>query len=124
MALELHLLGHPVALVDGDPVRLRGTKAWALLGYLLRSDWPVARARLARVLFADAADPDGALRWNLSHLRRTVTICEIAFAIPSVAAPEDAHQLEFGDGRTAPIDPPDPQDGEWRVQIAICRDRS
>jgi DNA-binding SARP family transcriptional activator len=74
VVLELHLLGRPTVLVDGEPVRLRGTKAWALLGYLLRADRPVARARLARVLFADAADPDGALRWNLSHLRRMLGV--------------------------------------------------
>jgi DNA-binding SARP family transcriptional activator len=74
VVLELRLLGRPTALVDGDPVRLRGAKAWALLGYLLRSERPVARARLTRVLFADAEDPDGALRWNLSHLRRMVGV--------------------------------------------------
>jgi hypothetical protein len=74
VVLELHLLGRPTALVDGELVRLRGTKAWALLGYLLRSDRSVARARLARVLFADAADPEGALRWNLSHLRRSLGV--------------------------------------------------
>jgi DNA-binding SARP family transcriptional activator len=74
VVLELHLLGRPAAFVDGEPVRLRGTKAWALLGYLLRTDRSVARARLARVLFADAVDPDGALRWNLSHLRRSLGV--------------------------------------------------
>jgi len=43
---------------------------WALLAYLIRSDAPVSRERLASLLFADAEDPLGALRWNLAELRR------------------------------------------------------
>lgn len=69
--LELSLLGRPRALRDGRPVdTVRGTKAWALLAYLLLSEGPVDRRRLATMLFPDAADPAAALRWNLSQLRR------------------------------------------------------
>lgn len=74
MGLELRLLGRPSATVDGVPAQLRGAKAWALLAYLLQADGPVARSRLARLLFVDAADPVGALRWNLSQLRRTLRV--------------------------------------------------
>lgn len=74
MGLQLHMLGGACATVDGVPVQLRGAKCWALLAYLLRTDRPVGRARLARLLFVDAADPDGALRWNLSQLRRSLGV--------------------------------------------------
>lgn len=69
--LELRLLGRPRATRDGRPVEgVRGAKAWGLLAYLLLADGPVDRRRLTTMLFPDAADPGGALRWNLSQLRR------------------------------------------------------
>ena len=74
MVLELRMLGAPAATLDGVPVYLRGAKAWTLLTYLLRTDRAAARHRLASLLFADAEDPDGALRWNLSHLRRNLGV--------------------------------------------------
>jgi DNA-binding SARP family transcriptional activator len=43
---------------------------WALLGYLARSSAPVSRRHLTELLFADADDPNAALRWNLSELRK------------------------------------------------------
>jgi DNA-binding SARP family transcriptional activator len=48
----------------------RGHKAWGLLAYLLRSRVPPSRERLATLLFPEADDPLGALRWTLSVLRR------------------------------------------------------
>jgi DNA-binding SARP family transcriptional activator len=48
----------------------RGHKAWGLLAYLLRSPVPPSRERLANLLFPEADDPLGALRWTLSVLRR------------------------------------------------------
>lgn len=58
---------------DGRPCAgPRGNKAWALLAYLLRSRRPPARRRLAELLFAEAADPLGALRWNLAQLRHAL----------------------------------------------------
>lgn len=74
MVLELRMLGAPVATLDGVAVQLRGAKAWLLLAYLLRSDRAPARHRLATLLFVDAEDPEGALRWNLSHLRRNLGV--------------------------------------------------
>jgi DNA-binding SARP family transcriptional activator len=48
----------------------RGHKAWGLLTYLLRSRVPPSRERVASLLFSEADDPLGALRWTLSALRR------------------------------------------------------
>ncbi|MDQ3964303.1 MAG: SARP family transcriptional regulator [Actinomycetota bacterium] len=48
----------------------RGHKPWALLAYVLRSETPPSRERLAGLLFEDADDPLGALRWSLSEVRR------------------------------------------------------
>ena len=48
----------------------RGHKAWGLLAYLLRSRVPPSRERLATLLFPEADDPLGALRWTLSVVRR------------------------------------------------------
>jgi len=69
--MQIYLLGRPRAAVRGVPlVGPRGRKAWALLGLLLLSDRPPSRRQLARILFPDADDPLGALRWTLSQLRR------------------------------------------------------
>ena len=75
MSLELYLLGQPHAIRDGQPVdTVRGAKAWALLAYLLLAEGHVGRRSLAALLFPDAADPAGSLRWNLSQLRRGLGI--------------------------------------------------
>lgn len=74
MSLELFLLGRAHAVRDGQPVDVRGTKAWALLAYLLVADGHADRRRLASLLFPDAADPAASLRWNLSQLRRVLGI--------------------------------------------------
>ncbi|GAA1031941.1 hypothetical protein GCM10009557_28800 [Virgisporangium ochraceum] len=69
----IRLLGPPAVERDGRPVPApRGRKAWALLCYLLLADRPPSRRQLAELLFADAADPLGALRWSLAELRRVV----------------------------------------------------
>jgi len=69
----IRLLGEPVILRDdGAAPGPRGRKAWALLVYLLLAERPPTRRRLAELLFADAADPLGALRWNLAQLRRAL----------------------------------------------------
>jgi DNA-binding SARP family transcriptional activator len=55
----------------GTPVDApRGHKAWGLLAYLLRTWLPPSRGRLASLLFPEADDPLGTLRWTLSALRR------------------------------------------------------
>lgn len=73
MTMTVHLLGPPRIERDHqDVTRPRGNKAWGLLAYLARAERPITRERLATMLFADAEDPMGALRWNLSQLRRTL----------------------------------------------------
>ncbi len=71
MPIAAHLLGPP-HLVRDDVVypAPRGRKVWALLAYLALSDRPPSRQQLIDLLFPDAEDPAGALRWNLSELRR------------------------------------------------------
>jgi len=71
MATAIHLLGSPILLRD-DVVYAtpRGRKVWALLAYLALSHGQPSRQQLIDLLFTDAEDPAGALRWNLSELRR------------------------------------------------------
>ena len=70
MSLSIHLLGSPGMERDGAPVEApRGKKTWGLLVYLLRSPQPPSRERLAGLLFPEADDPLGTLRWTLSALR-------------------------------------------------------
>lgn len=72
--LAINLLGAPSLARNGTPQPPpRGKKAWALLAYLIRAESPVSRTRAATLLFSDADDPLGALRWNLAELRRALT---------------------------------------------------
>jgi DNA-binding SARP family transcriptional activator len=69
--LAIHLLGRPRVERGGVAVPApRGHKAWGVLAYLLLADRPPSRDELASLLFAEADDPQAALRWNLSALRR------------------------------------------------------
>jgi DNA-binding SARP family transcriptional activator len=71
VGLTIHLLGSPRierAGVTLDPIR--GHKAWGLLAFLVRSQVAPSRERIAGLLFPDAGDPLGNLRWTLSILRR------------------------------------------------------
>ena len=73
--LVIRLLGPPEIERDGVVVAPpRGHKAWAVLGYLVLAERPVARARLAGLVFGDADDPLGALRWTLAQLRRALGV--------------------------------------------------
>jgi DNA-binding SARP family transcriptional activator len=75
MGLAIYLLGKPRVERGGSVVPApRGQKVWALLGYLLRSGTVVSRRHLAELLFADAEDPQAALRWNLSELRKLLGV--------------------------------------------------
>lgn len=74
MSVQISLIGAPAATRDGEPVKLRGNKGWLLLAVVLLGYEPVPRSRLMQLLFADAADPAGALRWNLSHLRKMLGV--------------------------------------------------
>lgn len=69
--LVVRLLGRPGVERAGDqPYRMRSRKSWALLTYLLLTERPTGRARLAELLFAEADDPLRALRWSLAEIRR------------------------------------------------------
>jgi DNA-binding SARP family transcriptional activator len=71
--VRIRLLGVPAIERDGRPARApRGRKAWALLAYLLLAEYPPSRTHLAELLFSDANDPLGALRWTLAELRRAL----------------------------------------------------
>jgi DNA-binding SARP family transcriptional activator len=71
VGLSIQLLGPPRIERDGVAVAApRGHKPWGLLTYLLRTRAPSSRERLAGLLFPEADDPLGTLRWALSALRR------------------------------------------------------
>ena len=73
MGLAIHLLGTPtIESDDAKRTAPRGHKPWALLALILLSESPISRERLTGLLFADADDPLGALRWNLAQLRRSL----------------------------------------------------
>lgn len=73
MAARINLLGPPSIEVDGaSRPSPRGSKSWALLAYLVLSGDPAPRSRLAELLFDEADDPAGTLRWSLSQLRRAL----------------------------------------------------
>ena len=71
--LGVHLLGRPLIEVDGAPgYRYRSRKSWALLAFLLLGERPPTRSQLASLLFSEADDPLGALRWCLAEIRRAL----------------------------------------------------
>src|SRR5215510_120229 len=71
MPIAAHLLGPPLMVRDGVVYAPpKGKKVWALFAYLVLSDRQPTRPQLIELLFPDAEDPAGALRWNLSELRR------------------------------------------------------
>jgi DNA-binding SARP family transcriptional activator len=72
-SLVIRLLGPSEIERDGVVVASpRGHKAWAVLAYVALSERPVSRMRLAELVFGDADDPRGALRWTLAELRRAL----------------------------------------------------
>jgi DNA-binding SARP family transcriptional activator len=71
MPIAAHLLGPPLMVRDSVVYAPpKGKKVWALFAYLVLSDQQPTRPQLIELLFPDAEDPAGALRWNLSELRR------------------------------------------------------
>lgn len=91
MSLAISLLGRPSITVDGESAyRFRSRKSWALLAYLLLAERAPSRARLAELLFDDAADPLGALRWNLAEVRRALGVGSALHGDPvELALPDD-----------------------------------
>jgi len=71
----IRLLGPPRIERDGNVLPPpRGRKPWALLAYLILGRQPATRSHLADLLFSAALDPLGALRWNLSEMRRALGV--------------------------------------------------
>lgn len=105
----IRLLGPPAIELDGQPVRSpRGRKAWALLTYLLLAERPPSRRHLAELLFADADDPLGALRWTLAELRRALGGAGAFAGDPVVTALGDGIAVDTGllsdpDGDPGPL---------------------
>jgi len=107
VGLSIYLLGTCSVEIDG--IRRpppRGRKAWAVLAYLLASRHPVSREHLAELLFGDANDPLGALRWSLSQLRRLFGVANVLTgAQRSLVLPPatyvDVHALRVGTWREA-----------------------
>ncbi len=75
--IRIQLLGRPSVQRDGERVAPKGRKAWGLLAYLLCSGAPAAREHIASLLFADADDPLGTLRWNLAEIRRCLGLSDV-----------------------------------------------
>lgn len=74
----IRLIGRPEIERNGRVVPPpRGRKAWAILAHMALSGRPASRERLAGLLFADAEDPLGALRWNLAELRRALGLSQV-----------------------------------------------
>lgn len=71
--LTIRLIGSPSMDIDGIALRApRGRKAWALLCYVLLTERPPSRRHVADILFGEADDPLGAVRWTLAELRRAL----------------------------------------------------
>jgi DNA-binding SARP family transcriptional activator/Tfp pilus assembly protein PilF len=91
VGLAIDLLGTPSVWRDGVPASPpRGKKAWGLLAYLLLADRRPRREELAGLLFAEADDPLGALRWNLAELRRLLPEARISGSPVRIDLPPDA----------------------------------
>lgn len=61
----------------GSLVAPRGRKSWAVLAYVALAELAVTRERLSSLLFSDAADPQGALRWTLAELPRALGAADV-----------------------------------------------
>ena len=97
MPLAIRLLGTPSIDVDGVAGRPpRGRKSWGLLAYILLAERPPSRKRLAALLFDEADDPLGALRWSLAEIRRSLR--------PYAEVSGDPVTITFADQPPAVID--------------------
>jgi len=69
--LFVHLLGPPaVQLGQAKSPPPRDRKTWGTLAYLLLSERPPSRERLAELLFPEVDDPLASVRWVLASIRR------------------------------------------------------
>src|SRR5438876_1055381 len=72
MPLRVRLLGRPGLKHDVESLLLDGHKPCALLTYLLLEPRAPTRRELADLLWSEADDPLGAVRWSLSQVRKAV----------------------------------------------------
>lgn len=107
--LTIRLLGPPAIERDGRRMRSpRGRKAWALLGYVLLAQRSPGRQHLAELLFSEADDPLGALRWSLAELRRVLGVPDVLGGDPIARSLGedvlvDVHQLTCECPHAAPF---------------------
>lgn len=81
--VHLKMIGTPRIEDSTGRVReLGGQKPWAVLARILLSERPLTRRELSSELFADAADPLGALRWCLARIRRAIGSSELFIGNP------------------------------------------
>lgn len=102
----IRLVGPPCLERAGhEGRRPRGRKAWALLAYVVLAERAVSRQQLAELLFTDADDPLGALRWSLAELRRSLGVPDalrgdpVSSVIPGASL--DLDVLSSADARPA-----------------------
>ena len=96
MTALVRLLGAPRFDTGGAPTPPpRGRKSWGVLAYLLLTEHSPSRQRLAALLFPEADDPLGALRWSLADLRRSFA------GMGSLGG--DPVRLVLGDGVTTDV---------------------
>ena len=108
--LHIQLLGRPCLTVDGSSgYRFRSRKSWALLAVLLLGERAPTRSQLATLLFAEADDPMGALRWSLAEIRRGLG--------PGGLLDGDPVQLTLPDDAT--VDVQVLVHGHWREAVAL-----
>lgn len=123
VSLVITLLGSPSVEVDGaGPRGLRGHKSWGVLAYLLLNQRVPSRHELAGLLFAEADDPLGALRWAVAEVRRGLGPAVALGGDPLrlVLPPDswvDVWEIELG---RAPAEPGLPAEVLERMQFPHC----
>jgi len=110
MSLAVNLLGRPeLVRPAGGTYQFRSRKSWAVLAYLLLTERPPTRSRLASLLFGEADDPSRALRWCLSEIRRGLA--------DDGSVDGDPVLLTLAEGTTTDVDII--QSGSWQHAIDL-----
>jgi DNA-binding SARP family transcriptional activator len=108
--LVIQLLGRSRLETEGaSGYRFRSRKSWAVLAFLILGEHPPTRSQLASLLFGDADDPLGALRWCLAEIRRGLG--------PGGSLDGDPVQLTLPVGTTVDVDVL--LHGNWNDAVAL-----